>query len=128
MRRVSIYSLILIYFMIGVRFTVNHHFCGGKYKSSTVVGFGNHKGCCKGKKMKKGCCDNIQHSIKSKFSCEQGHDPVTVPIIFIALTPDVVPVIQKTFIQRKEQNISEYSHPPPDAFPPVYLKNCVFII
>lgn len=128
MKLVSIYFLIAIYSLVGVRFTINHHYCGGKFKAFSVVGFGDHKGCCKGKKMKKGCCDNKQHSLKAKYSSEQSIESLTVPVFFSVIVPEIIPVIQKKEFHYSEKTTPKYIHPPPDAFPPVYLKNCVLII
>jgi hypothetical protein len=74
------------------------HYCGGKIKTVTFVGFQEQKSCCKGKAMKKGCCKDVKLALK------------------------------KTSEDQKQAIATPFFAPPPQAFPPVFIKNCVFII
>lgn len=124
------YFLIFLYLIISANFSTNIHFCGGKLKSITLVGYGNTKKCCKGKKMKKNCCKDFRYSFKSSFSDENKTTTASLPSTSFEL---VIPVefnynLNDVTTLDNLSTPNSYEHPPPEAFPLIYIKNCVFII
>jgi len=128
-KTILVYSLAVFYFLISVRLTANIHYCGGKIKTVSLVGFSTQKSCCGGKPMKKGCCEDVQVCFK-KTSVDQ---QTSFAIAF--LSPVIVTDPFYAFILEKDRELYVPKHikpsvhaPPPELKVPIHLKNCVFII
>jgi hypothetical protein len=129
LRTVFTYCLVLFYFLISIRLTANVHYCGGKIRAVSVVGFSKQQSCCEGKPMKRNCCKNVKVCLK-----QNGEDQRVSSVAFL-IAPVVIPPVTR-FAELHPvaesyvpQTILPSVHaPPPEAFPPVYLKNCVFLI
>ncbi len=124
-----VYSLAVFYFLISVGLTTNIHFCKGKVRKISLVGFSKEKSCCAGKPMKKGCCKDVKVCFK-KSSLDQ---QTTTAVLF--LSPVIPSETFALFIPEKDgsiyvpKNIEPSVHaPPPELRIPTYLKHCVFII
>jgi hypothetical protein len=129
LRTAFTYCLILFYFLISIRLTANVHYCGGKIRTVSFVGFSKQKSCCEGKAMKRNCCKNVKVCLK-----QNGEDQRVSSVVFL-FAPMVVPATTATPHLRSvtEHTVPEtilpaVHAPPPEAFPPVYLENCVFLI
>lgn len=128
-KTILVYSLAVFYFLISVRLTANVHYCGGKIKNISIVGFTEHKSCCAGKPMKKGCCEDVQLCFK-KSSVDQPSSPAVV-FISSAIVTESYPA----FVFKSDHQLYVPKHiklsvnaPPPEVKVPIHLKNCVFII
>ena len=131
MKNLLTYCLIFFYFLISTRASANLHYCGGKLKSITMIGYGTTKNCCKGKKMKKNCCKDYQYSFKKSYSEENSNSTTAIPLNSFEIVPQVsfqiVPISLNPVFRPANFNLF-HPPPPPEAFPSIYLKNCVFII
>lgn len=127
-RKALIYILIGFYFLISIRFTVNLHFCKDRFISASVVGFSKIKTCCKAKKMKNNCCKNIHVSLK-KSNNDKPNKTIAIPIQAVAQIIEPIIFSVKSVPILVPQEIIQSTHSPPNhVFPPIYIKNCVFII
>lgn len=127
-RTILVYGLVAFYFLISIRLTINLHYCGGKIKTFTFVGFEQQKSCCKGKAMKKGCCKDVKIALK-KASEDQKY-PVASLFLDHTIELPTDPVVQVNEVEHfvPLAILPRVNAPPPQAFPPVFIKNCVFII
>lgn len=127
-RTIFVYGLVAFYFLISIRLTVNLHYCGGKIKTFTFVGFEEQKSCCKGKAMKKGCCKDVKFALK-KASEDQKYSAVS-PFFAQTIGLPAHPVVAINEVEHfvPLAILPRVHAPPPQAFPPVFIKNCVFII
>lgn len=128
-KTILIYSLAVFYFLISVRLTANIHYCGGKIKTISIVGFSTHKSCCAGKPMKKGCCEDVQLCFKKNSVDQQSSSTV----LFLSHVIPSEPVHTVITDQNEELYIPKnikpsVNAPPPELMIPTYLKHCVFII
>jgi hypothetical protein len=127
-RTILVYGLVTFYFLISIRLTVNLHYCGGKIKTVTFVGFQEQKSCCKGKAMKKGCCKDVKLALKK--ASEDQKQAIAAPFFAHTIEFPVHSIIE---VRSSEHFVPlailpRVHAPPPQAFPPVFIKNCVFII
>lgn len=129
MRKVLLYSLVGFYFLISIRLTANFHFCCGNFKAFSLVGFGEHKTCCKGKSksMNKKCCKDVQLTFK-KCSQDQRNYIASAPLVHIPVTPVRIIFEERAIHFTPTYIAPSVNAPPPEAFPQIFLKNCVFII
>lgn len=104
--------------------------CRGKFKSITIVGFTKQKKCCKSPTMDKNCCKDFKYSLKKSNSQENNTSSIIIPTPSIQAIPitffefNFVEVKQKVFTSNK----SFHDPPPPQVFPKIYIKNCVYLI
>ncbi len=129
MRNALIYCLIGFYFLISIRITANFHFCKKRLVSCSLVGFSEDKSCCKGKKVKGKCCENIKISLK-KINSDKPSSSVTTPnlaTLVITQPIDIKPNEEPTIYIPREINQTT-NDPPAGVFPAINIKNCVFII
>jgi hypothetical protein len=77
--------------------------------------------------MKRNCCKDVQLSLKKNGDDQRVH-PVVVSLVHPVVSPQ--PVFGNTYRDHHIplRTLAPVKAPPPDAFPPVFLKNCVFII
>lgn len=128
MRNILIYSIVGFYFLISIRLTANLHFCKERFISFSIVGLSSPKTCCKGKKMKNGCCKNVHVSLK-KSNNDKPTSQIYIPSFDIAEVSK--PFTTNLLVSREyiPAEISQTTNSPPKSiFPHIYLKNCVFII
>ncbi len=112
--------------VVGVHATM--HYCGGKFVS---VSFSNDEGkcCCGNTKMKKGCCENKEISLKM----DESHQKANEVFFNVADAFQMQPVFTEPafdFFKPLTSVLGSYeSHRPPDVSKqPIYLKNRVFRI
>jgi len=128
MKRAIILFLVVFYFLLSMKLTATIHYCCGKIHTITLLGFEEHDACCGGKVMKKNCCKDVQVSLKKTTDNQRVQAVSFVFSQFIDLPQSIhqefstdnqlVPSIIKPTVKE----------PPPEGFPSVFLKNCVFII
>lgn len=130
MKAAIAYCLTVFYFLISIGLTANLHYCGGKFKHVTFAGFQKQKNCCKGKGMKKGCCKDVPVTLKKSSVDERvitasailSH-PIDIPApAYFSFEAEPL----SYFIP--EKIVAGMKAPPPQAFPPVIIRNCVFRI
>lgn len=128
MKRFLTYCLIVFYVIISAHVTVNVHFCRGKLKFVTFLTSSTPVSCCK-KPMKPGCCKNVTVCFK-KTSEDQLVEKLILPEKQIAFqaSPVFIAIEQEIFFPLEENEVLLTEPPPPNAFPPIYLRNCVFTI
>ncbi|MGV3631279.1 MAG: HYC_CC_PP family protein [Bacteroidota bacterium] len=130
MKRLPLYILVVFYFLISIRITANVHYCKGKFKSISIVGFTKQKKCCKGTTMAGNCCKDSKFSLKKGDSSEKSLSSTVVPKIYFEYAQPLAiltPVYTAEF-QKNDEPVRINPPPPPAAFPSIYIKNCVFII
>jgi hypothetical protein len=104
------------------------HYCCGELQTVSLIGFSQQKSCCGDKVVKHSCCRDVQLSLKKSGDDQRVH-PLTVSVDHPVVDP-VEPVFGETESDHLVPHAiaPTVNAPPPDAFPPVFLKNCVFII
>lgn len=128
-KTILVYSLAVFYFLISVRLTANFHYCGGKIKKISIVGFSTHKSCCAGKPMKKGCCEDVQVCFKKTSVDQQSSSAILFFSSAIPTEPLHTLVIEPDHELYVPKNIkSSVNAPPPELRIPIHIKHCVFII
>lgn len=128
MKRFLTYCLVVFYVIISAHVTVNVHFCGGKLKYVSFLSSGDPVSCCK-KPMKPDCCKNVKVCFK-KGSEDQPVDKIILPEKQIAFQATSVIIAQETVVSfpSEKKCVLLLEPPPPDAFPPIFIRNCVFTI
>jgi hypothetical protein len=128
-KTILVYSLAAFYFLISVRLTANFHYCGGKIQKISIVGFSNHKSCCAGKPMKKGCCEDVQICFKKSSVDQQS----SAKVLFLSSAMPAESV--HTHVLEPDRVLYVPKHlkpsvnaPPPELQVPIHIKHCVFII
>jgi len=128
-KTILVYSLAVFYLLISVRLTANIHYCGGKIKTVSLVGFSTQKSCCAGKPMKKGCCKDVQVCFKKTSEDQKPSSAIVFFSSVIVTEPFDVFVIERDYELYVPKHIKPSVHaPPPELKVPIHLKNCVFII
>lgn len=128
-KTILVYSLAVFYLLISVRLTANVHYCGGKIKKVSIIGFSTHKSCCAGKPMKKGCCKDVQVCFKKTSEDQKPSSAIVFFSSIIVTEPFETFVIEQNHELYVPKHIKPSVHaPPPELKVPIHLKNCVFII
>lgn len=128
MKAALIYGLVAFYFLISIRLTASIHYCGGKVKSVSFVGFGEPETCCKGKTMKSGCCHDLTFSLKKNGEDQRVLIAATVLSHVIEIPQAYSFYVPKAPYFVPQEIVSRVKEPPPQVFPPVIIRNCVFRI
>jgi len=98
-------------------------------KSVSFAGFGETKSCCKkGKTMKRGCCHNVHLAFKKSGEDQRVLQaiPVLAHVIELPREPHFYVSESEYFVPR--EIVSGTKAPPPEVFPRVIIRNCVFRI
>ncbi len=128
MKKALILFLVVFYFLLSMKLTANIHYCCGKIHTITLIGFEEHKACCGGKVMKKNCCKDVQVTLK-KTTDDQQTEPIAFAFAQLIDLPQLIDHeirTEKLLIPTSIKPTAK--EPPPDSFPPIFIKNCVFII
>lgn len=130
MKTVLVYSLAVFYFVISIGLTANVHYCGGKIKTVSLLGFGEQKSCCEGKPMKKGCCKDVRVCFKKSSLDQQTSSAILFVSSAIVTEPSQIFIGESDCELYVPKHIKPSVHaPPPEQLKvPIHLKNCVFII
>ena len=128
MKKAVLISLIFIYSLATMGFTLKQFYCCGKLKSITISLTQNgEKKCGKGNE-KNGCCDNKYQFFKVKdnhITADQVSSPVNH---FIDLHFYTTPFHNSNFVSQKTAIAYRSNAPPLDKSIPIYIYNCVFRI
>ena len=130
MTKMFTYSYVLFYFLFSIGISANVHICKNKirsisfYKTST-------KSCCGKKKMKKGCCQNVNLVLKktgsekiNTFSKAQIQEKLILPIFQL-------PIKKENHFSLIQFEKTTIYHPPPSintSYTSIIIKNCSFLI
>ena len=128
MKKAALISLICIYSLAIMGFSLKQFYCCGKLKSITISLTQNEvKKSGKGNE-KSGCCDNKYQFFKVKdnhITADQASTPVNH---FIDLHLYTLSFQDNTFTSQKTNVAYRSNAPPKKAGVPLYLYNCVFRI
>ena len=128
MKKALILFLVVFYFFLSMKLTANIHYCCGKIHTITLVGFEEHDACCGSKVMKKNCCKDVQVSLK-KTTDDQRTQSIAYTFVHFSDFPQTFPQEISTEKLLVPSIIKPtVTEPPPEVFPSIFLKNCVFII
>lgn len=129
MKKAAILFLVFLYLLPATGFSMAMHVCGGKVTSVKIENFSSGDCTCGVKKMKGGCCKNVQVTFKITdiqktaaeltFSKNESAKEVfesSFPVQFVS------------YLQPDDFEVPNYHAPPPDGKRPVYLNNRVFRI
>lgn len=129
MKRILIFSLLLVYATMACGVNIQLHYCGGKLKSISLFDNTKKGGCCGSKKMKsKNCCNDKTTYLKVKDNHNSNSSLKDITFKGKALECFI------TYFTYKIHNVTidefiTYYHAPPDLYDnPQYLKNRVLII
>ena len=119
----------MFYFLLSIGLTANVHYCGGKIKKVSILGFSEQKSCCAGKPMKKGCCKDVQVCFKKSSEDQQSSSAILFVSSAIVAEPYQLVVSEPDHEFYVPKHIKPSVHaPPPKPRLPIHIKNCVFII
>lgn len=128
MKRLFIFSLLIVYTAMACGVNVQLHYCGGKLKSISLFDKTEKGGCCGSKMKSKDCCKNKTTFIKVKDNHNSNSSLLDITFKGKALE------CFSTNFNNKIHNVSQdeftpYYHTPPVLYDnPQYLKNRVLII
>lgn len=129
MTKIFTYTFVLFYFLFSIGITANVHICHKKIRSISF--FKAPKTCCGKKKMKKGCCKNVNLVLK-KTGSEKINPSKKIQIQPVFTLPEIVPYVENSqYISFLEIDKPILFHPPPDinsTYPSICIKNCTFLI
>lgn len=80
--------------------------------------------------MSSNCCQDLKFSLKQSHSQEEGSSTIFIKApTFVALA-FVFPILvsNEAKITSQELKTFFYEPPPPEVFPKIYIKNCVYLI
>lgn len=128
MRNLLIYIFVSLYFVVSIGLTANVHLCNEKFQSISFNS-SNVKSCCGNKKMKKGCCKNLNIVLK-KISSEKINSITTAQIQPVAILTEQNFHFQEINLKYNESaNLTLSTHPPNLAnYPKLIIVNCNFRI
>lgn len=128
MKKILIFSLLLVYTTMACGVNVQLHYCGGKLKSISL--FDNTKnGCCCGtKKKSKNCCKDKTTYLKVKDKHNSNSSLKDITFKGKALECFITYFTYKIHIESQDECITYYHAPPVLYDNPLYLKNKVLII
>jgi hypothetical protein len=129
MKKLAIISLICIYALATMGFSLKEFYCCGKLKSISLTIADDGKAKCKnGDSNTEGCCKNKFQYFKIKDNHVTAA-PVILPAQFSAVLDIYFPSFQDITSCTQEAKVTYQSHAPPLYIGvPVYLSNCVFRI
>lgn len=115
---------------ISLRITANVHICRGKVKSISIIGFSEQKNCCKTETMSNNCCQDLNFSLKQSHSQEEGNSTIVIKTPNFETLTFIVPVFISSYVNIALAGLDTfyYEPPPPEVFPKIYIKNCVYLI
>lgn len=128
MRNLLIYIFVSLYFVVSIGLTANIHLCNNKFQSVSF-NYSNVKSCCGSKKMKKGCCKNLNIILK-KGNNEKIDSEATAQILPVAILTDSFFFINDIPLKiEKIRLIVLGTHPPNlSSYPTLFIQNCNFRI
>lgn len=131
MQRIIQYCVIFFYFVVSIQLSANVHFCKGKFKSVTIIGFTAKKKCCKSPKMKKGCCKDVELSLKKQGTDFKSKDKIAfkTQAITLAVSPNYNTGDYSFFYspEFKEKKLI-YPPPPLPSYSKIYILHRVLRI
>lgn len=129
MKKFTVISLLCIYALATMGFSLKEFYCCGKLKSISLTIADDGKAKCKnGDSNTDGCCKNkFQY-----FKVKDNHVSAAKTILqgsFVSVLDTQFPALQDVPFSCIKQNTSYQSNAPPlHNGVPVYLSNCVFLI
>lgn len=126
MKKFALISLLTIYSLATVGFSLKEFYCCGKLKSVSMAFSQDTKQNCSKSSDKKGCCDNRYHFYKVKDNHFAG-DTVDVPAKHFTDLTLFTPTIYQTLFASQQVIVSYRSNAPPlRSGVSTYIFNCVF--
>lgn len=129
MKRILIFTLLIVYTTLACGVNIQLHYCGGHLKSISLFEPSDDDGCCgSSMKKKKNCCDDKATYLKVKDN-HNSNSSLKVITFKGHATEFVVPYFTYNFQYTTHDRIIESYHAPPVNYDnPLYLKNRVLII
>lgn len=130
MTKLFTYSFVLFYFLFSIGISANVHICSKKIRSISFFTTST-KSCCGKKKMKKGCCKNVNLVLK-KTGSEKINTFAKIQLQPTFFLPTLKQQIEKSlYISYLELDEPILFHPPPNinsTYPSICIKHCTFLI
>jgi hypothetical protein len=128
MKKTIIILLASFYLIIASGLTVSAHYCGGKFKSLSVLNIHDEKGCCGNKKKSKDCCKDKTAFIKVKDN-HQSNILLKAPFNGFKTIDIALPQLSLNLFINQCEIITQNYHAPPVFYDnPLYLKHRVLLI
>jgi hypothetical protein len=129
MKKFTVISLLCIYALATMGFSLKEFYCCGKLKSISLTITDDGKAKCKnGDSNTDGCCKNKFQYFKVKDNHVLASQAI-VPLQLISGLDTYFPSFQDIAPSSQEKKFTYQSNAPPlHNGVPVYLSNCVFII
>lgn len=128
MKKVLIFTLLIVYTTLACGINIQLHYCGGKLKNISLFEPTDDEGCCGSSMKKKDCCnDKVKYfKVKDKHN---SNSSLKVNTFKNQVSEIVVPYFTYNFQYNTHERIVENYHSPPILYDnPLYLQHRVLII
>ena len=128
MKKFSILLFSLFYLTVASGMTMSIHYCGGKFKSLSLIDKRDEDGCCGNKKKSKGCCKDKTAHVKVKDN-QKLSETFSITLHSVKIVRAEFSIEKLIFYSKNTDYYPLNYHAPPVLYDnPLYLKHRVFLI
>ena len=128
MKRILIFTLLVVYTTLACGVNVQMHYCGGKLKYISLFELNDEDGCCGSSMKKKNCCNDKKAYLKVN---DKHNSVASLKVVTFKgqISELAIPCFTYNFHVNTQGRIIPSYHAPPVLYDnPLYLQHRVLII